>query len=346
MRFLARLIAWLLAIAALYLAAIHAADPRGEFGTGWFPRAIENARVSKLALFDAYSADAPVQGLVLGSSRSMLLSPTVLEERTKLRFFNFAVNDGGVEDLLALYRWAKHRGAPLRQLVVGVDAYALFEAPMNDDLRRSEPLMRAYLDYPAAFPSLPERADMVQSLYGAVFSLPYLEAAAYSVALGIAPGHLPPATYEDRDGLLHDAKLERQLAAGTFRLSDTLDASTVTMRGYFTRVGVNSPQKRRDLETLVAEARAAGVHVVLWITCLHPVIVGRLLADTPYASMLDQTRAELEHLHQNYDADVYDFSTPDRFYGLPDGFVDGGHVDTENARRIVHALTEGRARGL
>jgi hypothetical protein len=344
MRFLSRFLGWLALVAIAYLALVRAVDPRGEFGTHWLPPSINNARVSKQDLFARYSAVSPVEGLVLGSSRSMQLSPRRLEERTHLRFFNFAVNDGTVEDFLAIFRWVSRQDQDLRHIIIGVDGYALFNGPMNDDLVRNETLLDAFLGYPEGFPSLRVRRDRDASLYGAVFALPYLKATLYSLALQTTPGWVPPATFEDPDGVLREAKIERRIAAGTFQLD--LPSGISSMRGYFERPGPFSEERRRTLEQLVREARDRGIQVTLWMTCLHPVVIESLARDTPYLTMLATTRSVLDDLSARYGADVHDLSAPDKFGGLPDGFFDGGHIDPHNATHIVDALTEGKTIGL
>ena len=68
------------------------------------PTVTLDARRQKMDLFRAYQAQEPVQGLILGSSRTMKLDPQVFGEATGQRFFNFTVDAARAEDYLAVYR--------------------------------------------------------------------------------------------------------------------------------------------------------------------------------------------------------------------------------------------------
>ena len=322
-----------------YLVVVAAIDPRGEFGTKWLPPSIDNARVSKLALFDARTKTSQVGGLVLGSSRSMYLPPRVLEDSQHIRYFNFAVNSGNIEDYLAVFRWAKSHDPGLRSLIVGIEAYSLYDGPPDADFLRSRPLIAAYKEDPAGALGVPGPFTQWATLLEAVYSWPYAKAAAYGLALRIAPGRVPPATREDSDGVLREMKLEQALAAGQYRLEDQMPSSIAFNAMLFSSAGPFSEQRRQDLESLVREARASNIAVTLWITCMHPAVIAKLRETTPYVAMLAKTRATLDDLARRYGVNVYDFSSPDAFGGSDAGFYDGGHVDPSNAALIAAKLS-------
>ena len=127
---------FLAATAILFLAAagvFRIVDPRDDFGTGWFPVIIRDSRIEKMRLFSANPESSAIQGLVLGSSRAMKLSPAVLQAHTGLKFFNFAVDSGRAEDDLAIPRWVRQQGARPALLVIGLDLEALHNDDVSDE---------------------------------------------------------------------------------------------------------------------------------------------------------------------------------------------------------------------
>src|SRR5690349_19786525 len=86
-----------------------------------------------MKLFSAYRKSRPLQGLILGSSRSMKLRPELLREKTGLEFFNFAVENARAEDYLAIERWVRQQTAPPNLLVVGLDIEALHDDDVPEE---------------------------------------------------------------------------------------------------------------------------------------------------------------------------------------------------------------------
>src|SRR5438445_13736810 len=111
MKFLAVFVSTFLVLAALYLGAYRVVDPDSEYGTGKYPPPLANARETKQTIFKTYAASHKVQGLILGSSRSMQMEPALAEKLTGYPFFNFSVQNAMVEDDLAIYRWVLSQGA-------------------------------------------------------------------------------------------------------------------------------------------------------------------------------------------------------------------------------------------
>ena len=119
-------------------------DPRGDFGTGMFPCVALDSRRDKMRLFEDYNRRGAVHGIVLGSSRSMLLSCSKLGANSKLRWFNFSVDSARTEDYLAIYRWVRNRDSRLGRLIIGLDVEALHDhCEMDSRLKANSGLMRS-----------------------------------------------------------------------------------------------------------------------------------------------------------------------------------------------------------
>jgi len=86
--FLLQFFAAFLVIFSVYVATAVVVNPRGYFPPRLFPQPAQHSRPEKIALFLAYSRNVSIDGLVLGSSRSMLISPAELDGPLSAHFFN------------------------------------------------------------------------------------------------------------------------------------------------------------------------------------------------------------------------------------------------------------------
>src|SRR6185369_17883018 len=131
--FVAAFLATTAALTLACYAAIRVVDPYGEFHSGRFPTVVLDSRRQKLVLFKQYNPRA-VTGLIMGSSRSMLLEPRAVDAEFGTRSFNFAVENGHTEDFLAIYRWAVQQGAQPKLIIIGLDVAALHDDGIPDPM--------------------------------------------------------------------------------------------------------------------------------------------------------------------------------------------------------------------
>src|SRR5947209_1539844 len=118
-------LAWTFGIVLVYCVLLSVIDPWRHFGGHWFPQIVPVPVHEKLPLFARYQQTAPVTGLILGSSRSMILPPAALDRLTGLRFFNAGVFGGLPEDHLAVYRLLFEQGARPTVLFLGLEDVSL-----------------------------------------------------------------------------------------------------------------------------------------------------------------------------------------------------------------------------
>src|SRR5689334_19640877 len=110
MRFLFLFLAALAALSGIYLTAAVIINPYGDFNSSRFPVALLGDRYAKMHLFENFKANGPIDGVILGSSRTMKLDPAAFQRAYRLRFFNFGVTNAKAEDFLALQRWMAKSG--------------------------------------------------------------------------------------------------------------------------------------------------------------------------------------------------------------------------------------------
>jgi hypothetical protein len=345
LRFLGAFLAALAALALVYLGLIRLVDPRGEFGTGLFPVVELDARGEKMRLFAAYCAAGAPEGLVLGSSRAMKLSPRVLEAATGRRFFNFAVDNARAEDDLAIYRWVRQQRVDVKLLVVGLDVEALHPEDKPDPgLVRNDELLQALARGGLPAPGLPAPpAGLLRRVKDckSTFTVEYLSQAVRSVRLALRPAErrVPQMEFEG-DGYLRYRLWERERAAGAFRFDQDLERCLAKYLARFEDMHQLSERRQASLRQLIREAQADGAQVLLFMTTLHPLTARYLEAHTSYAAV----RAAAAAYQQGIAGDgvaAYDFSRPESYQGTPSGWYDCAHIDEANADRVAVALARG-----
>jgi CelD/BcsL family acetyltransferase involved in cellulose biosynthesis len=348
MKFPAFFLATLGALSLTYAVAVRIVDPRGDFGTAMFPVVELDARTEKMQLFQKYIETTQPDGLILGSSRAMKLSPGTMQAALGQHFFNFAVDNSRADDYLAITRWVRQRGVRLKSLVVGLDVEALHNDDKPDPgLARQAALMQA-LEQTASPPtgSRTQRspmAAMIQSLrtYKSTFTITYLEDSVRSLRLFLQPQSRPlPLMEFEPDGYLRYRRWESQRAAGTFQFDRDLERCLYKYVTRFQGMTALSSKRQAYLRQLVQEAQADGIKVAVWITTLHPVTEQYLATHTQYAALLDATRQDLAGMGKTFGIPTYDFSMLGHDQGVDTGWYDCAHIDETNADRVAAALVD------
>ncbi|BDP43388.1 hypothetical protein DAETH_33570 (plasmid) [Deinococcus aetherius] len=337
MRFLGAVLGWLAVFVIALGGLLWYVDPHGQFGGGRFPTVTLDARRQKMDFFRAYQRQAPVQGLILGSSRSMKLDPEVFSEKTGLRFFNFTVDAAKAEDYLAIYRWAKAQGAPIRRVMLGLDVEALHNDDQFFPNFRTNAELRGMLNRDqggAALVGLSANASRVKDM----FTVDFLRDTFKVVAARARSENRVPFMQFTANGYLHYPGREQQRAAGTFDLTREVNAC---LPGYLTTYGGMrslSPRRWGYLETLVREVQSDGGQVEIWISPLHPATTRLLASQTRYTRLLAETRAALQDLGRRTGVTVRDYASPERFGSNAQDWYDCAHIDNRGAELLSSRL--------
>jgi hypothetical protein len=327
----------LVVLSSCYFTAAVAVNPRGYYDSQLFPQVVLDSRRDKMKLFERYAGAAPVEGLIVGSSRAMKIAPAELDASTGIRFFNFCVDSARSEDYLAIYRWARGRNPGIRVLVVGVDVEALHDDDRPDErLRNNARLWREL--YGEGRATMADRVRDQLGLLEKVMSRYYAREMVRSVLARWRP-KVSNMSF-DADGLLHYGVWEREVDAGTYSLEEHLNGSREEYKRRFMGMSGLSPQRRKRLEQLLAEAARDRVDTVLWLTPIHPDLAGVLRSTTRYGALLEETRSYMAGLSGSYDVAALDFSEPLLFGGTDTDWFDGGHINQKNAALISLRISE------
>jgi len=341
-RFALLFLTFLSALVGCYIAAAAIVNPRLDFGGRLlFPPLVRDSRQEKMDLFERFNGQRPVDGVILGSSRSMLLAPADLESLTGKRVFNFSVDSARAEDYLAIFDWVRSHGARLNVLLLGLDVEALHDNDQWDlRLKRNVDLMR---ELEKQQQGTYEELQLVRRRFMSAFTMSYVYDMVNVVSMAAHPPPQPVsrANTFDEAGLLHYVFLDQSLAAGTFDRDKQIVGSQEEYLGRFIGMTTLSKRRKEYIETLLKNAKDHGIAVALWITPIHQTLADYLGRKTQYSRLLMETRVYAAELRRRYDILVFDFSEP-RFFGAIDsGWYDGAHMDTRNAALITKKVAVG-----
>ncbi|MBS1832667.1 MAG: hypothetical protein JST65_08140 [Acidobacteria bacterium] len=320
--------------AILYLGLAYYVNPVRDFAVAAghpFPAVRSDYRNEKLTLLDAYLEAAPRQpvgGLVLGSSRSMLLNAERLGRHTGLRFFNFGLASAKGEDTLAALRWSMGRKGQVPKLVlIGLDVESLRDArSIGDSLH---PLRELATGEPSTL-------EYLEAIVPRMAAWSYARSVLLSIYFAVRPRQ--PVVGFAPDGTLQYRFLDGQRRAGTFALSADMPGCMALCRRKIEETDALSPAQVRYLKTTVQEAQGAGAKVVVWLTGPHPQTAAFMAVGTEYSQLLSGARAVLGEVAA-LGAETHDLHDTRSLDPAGEGWYDCNHFDNTNATRVEHVLT-------
>lgn len=336
--FLIRLLACLLAVHLVF----GAVNPLGSFWGHWFPTTTPAARMRKRALFDAWQQSGAVEGLILGSSRSMMLAPKVFAAASGRRFFNFAVSDGRLEDVDAILAYAAERNAPVREIVIGIDPLMLTPGALPQELRD---------DWVFA-PRVEGRRNTVLWRIGHGARLvkeslrpSFVREVITSVRATLT--HKEPLHTFFSDGSLEYRARDRSIASGTYNRKGMIRKCIGEIMDSLKTRHTFDPNKLTLLGRILADARARNISVTLWMTPYHPDFFREAAERQPrLAAWLAQAPDTIALIAASRGVALVNLQAIGAFGGDTEDWYDCVHFGPANAARILSrlrpAVREGR----
>jgi hypothetical protein len=341
MKYLATFLITVLMLAMIYGGLAYLINPRGDFPTNLFPNLIADVRTEKRHLFQAFGRRHRIEGLILGSSRSMKLNPELFRRATGQAYFNFAISSSHAEEMLMDYDWVRKQNAHPKTVVIGIDLDIVHGDNANS--LKNAALVRIRYGMATSrerslLSRLAEQVNTLQNLY----RLSYVKDMIRSIEIKAAPARFSTRVQSfDEDGYEHYVQFEAQRRAGTFNLDERINDYLEVMTADYQMTGL-SERRRGDLERLIAEIQRDGGEVILWITPCHPRAVAAVSGKTPFLKRMQELKAYVHELKRRCGADVYDYSDLASFGGTTTGWYDAMHIDETNADRIANLIIANR----
>lgn len=333
-RFIKRTVAWLALFVGVYWLVYTIVDPHRNFFGGPFPQVIAKTRAEKLKMFDAYNASKPVTGVLLGSSRSAVLEPAILDRITGERYFNASVFGGHAEDYLAFYRLFRAKSPQLKHVLVGIDPLAL------------DPLDVVAPDFESNFELVsslnPSRRGRVfriihvLGLYKATLRTIGVRDLLKSIQRYSAP--VEEAAEIMPDGVIHYAEREAKIRDGTYDHVAAVRIITQYAVNEYRRFDRLSPTRMRQLETLIREAQGDGKIIRLWIAPLHPEVIDAFKSNPAQLENYGRGIAYILDLSKQMGVPVDDLTDISAFGGDPSRWYDAIHYHPADGRKILSHL--------
>jgi len=251
----------------------------------------------------------PPELVVLGGSRAQRFEPSVAERLTGLPAFNFAVQNSRPEDAYAIVRHLFWRAPSVKlRCLWALQVTTLADTPLHPGLLAEERLNRF----------LPESLVAGQLANGA----------------GVAAHEVRwDDDYSGRGCLLRNSYDHKEARGITFGTS-----LAVYLARMVPRAAAPSPydqtRARRYFERTLRLFNLHGVEPVLVIMPYHPTALAAF-REVGWQVKADAFAAYLRSLEGRYAFHLLDYTEIESFAGTPDGFYDGSHVKSVNARRIL-----------
>jgi hypothetical protein len=319
---------------AILVLVVGTVNPLGGLWGQSFPTTTPVTRFRKVQLFRAWHEKAPVQGLIMGSSRSMKLEPQVFTEGTGLRYFNFSVSAGVLEDVDAILGFVEERHAAPREIILGIDPPMLTTYVLPNELTSDWELAPRV---ERRQPTLGWKIEHGAQLMRDAFTPGYAREVGTSIVAAI--NHKQPLHYFHEDGYLEYRGWDRSIAAGRYDRAGAVRRCVSAFVDSLKSMHTFDRHRIALLDSVLDRARAKGIHVTLWLTPHHPdfyTTVARYPVLNAYLLALPDT---LQRVATTHGVPFVNLRTIDRFGGDPNDYYDCTHVGPKNATLIARMLT-------
>ena len=313
-------------------------DPYDLLGTGLLPPVVRSDRAVQIEMLNGRS-DAP-QALVLGSSRTMKISPEQIEKLFGLSAQNMGVGSCRAEGYLLMTQYAIETGCDLELIIVGVDIEAFHDKlPVDQrwnkvpELRGAIPELRQ-LDYKAYF-------NDAASLLSYDMTIDSFR----SIKSKWAPDRVLARTSFRKDGVVEYPLWESQVKAGRFNLDKYMKHSVAEYRGRYRGFDKISEWRKQRFMEFLELCRSKKIHVKAFITTLHPTVTADLEKQSNYRRLKSELWDFLQNARKSHPFELYDFADAASYGGNYQDFWDGAHINDRNAEKLLRGLAGGEPAG-
>lgn len=302
-------------------------NPMDYYPPRIIPPAVWDAREIKTRLLGELRPRPRV--LILGSSRSMKIDPSLVQRLTGLPAFNASVESAMTEDDYAMLRYAvEQKGIAPRLVLIGIDIEAFHNHRAADGRLLMSGALRRYLKG--------ERRRIPWKEFTMLFtaSQTYYSAACVQHALSGRKRELNASF--DSNGYLHYDKWEAERRTGHYDLKGKFPKTLADYIDRFDRYTEISSERLDYLRKTLDYCRARHIEFRLFITTVSPALA-EALRPYGYFQRRQEVLSAMQHLVRPGER-LYDFSDIQSFGGDPNDFYDGAHIDEHNAALLTERL--------
>ena len=324
MKFLISILLWLGVVSAIYGAAALVINPNQTGPLHVLPPVLLDDRIPKTDLFKKFASSGPVEGLVLGSSRALTISPRAIASLTGKRYFNFAVSAATISDDADIYEEVLRNGAHPRHIVVGLDVEHMLGR------RKVEERQMAIVNG-AVVPRLAQGLLDVRS----VFTAEYAHDMTMSVAFhaGLVPrkisNNFDPAGTE----IAHGSGLMSQE-----QFQAAVSGCTAKIHAQIARYDMVSDLQFAGLKRLLTRAAADGAKVEMFTTPVIPMARPEIAAGTSYNSLREAAMLRLSLELERFHFSIHDLADTTALQDGVAGWSDCVHYSEGNGDKIIREI--------
>jgi hypothetical protein len=312
-------------------------NPLGTFWGDVFPTATPVTRKAKLAMFEKWRRQGPVEGVILGASRNMKLAPKAFTQATGLRYFNFSLAAATLEDVQVVQQILEEQHIRPREIVLGVDVAMLSKyPPAHEALSDWEFARRIEGAPPSTAWTFRHGAMLVRESLTPRF----VKAVGTSIVAGIE--RKDPLHHFYADGYVDYRPRDRLIAEGHFPRKSLIKSCTKVVMGGFIAEHQFDPIRVAMLDSILARAGARGARVTLWLTPDHPDLANAVAQNPAIDTWNRAVPDTLQSVAARHGVTFVNLHSMESFGGDPDDYYDCAHFGNANAARITARLAHPR----
>jgi hypothetical protein len=312
-----RFVIGLVVSTALIAGTNYIVNPFGTYPPHVFEPLGEVSRALKLELIDEHAI--PPQCVVLGSSRSMGIQPTYIQQITGLPTFNAGVNAAIPRDYLAIMRYLEQKHELPKVLLVGLGLEQLVGIDIGPKLENPDPLDK-YVVWDSSPP--PSLLSIEQTQ------------ATFTLLAKIAAG-----TYVS-DRVLENRKLF--LADGGHTINASPDAVEALVTALLdTKPGFSddlSDGQFAHLKALLELCKKYNIRLIIYLPPYHPRLLAYYEQQTAYLRAKQAILDRLGALQEVYPFILHDFTDVRAFSGDSTDMADAFHPSDKGAQKIIATI--------
>ena len=301
-------------------------DPYGKRAPRLFPSVLQDDHPQKSVLFREWASQTPSGGVLLGTSRSLIIYPRLLEGLTGVHYFNFAVSDASYTEMHNIYREIRRNRFSPQEVLIGVDPDSLMSRKWKEQL--DEGVARG------AF--LPIAYQAVQDAK-ATYTLTTLEDTLHSIEAGVGLRSIKAFNFFEFGGAYQSGG---STAPGTAlrERQQIINGCAEIHHERFEKFELLSELRLQQLDSLISNAVADRARVTLFLTPLNPSVARKMAEGTPYLELKQVLLERLQALAVKHPFVIRDLSDAVPREAKPEDWSDCTHysdfVAAHLARRI------------